>query len=120
MKHRNVQAIKKVIRSGIIIHDAHCIFSDNLVCWSNFELSALTRQEGKGAKTELTYLRFSDENRIYTVYQEYQASNQQEFVGLRIEEPAKGIMIEQNGDAASVLGNLSALRFEKRIRQSRL
>lgn len=87
---------------------------------SNYDFSSLTRHEESGAKTELVYLRFGDAHTIYTVYQEYQASNNQEFVGLRAEDPVTGKVVEQKGDPGSVLGSLSVLRFEKGIRQSRL
>lgn len=85
--------------------------------WDKFSYSTMVRRSQAATTLELSYLIFNDKDFIYTVYQEYQAKQGEETIGLKVEEPATGKVLELKGDPATVIGSLRLLRHEKRIRQ---
>ncbi|HYH01993.1 MAG TPA: hypothetical protein VEC37_02750 [Bacillota bacterium] len=83
--------------------------------WKKFSYTATTRRTDGVTTLELAYLIFKDSGFIYTVYQEYQAEKDEETLGLKVENPATGKVVELNGDPATIIGSLNDLKHEKRL-----
>lgn len=84
--------------------------------WSQFTYSYYFRGGGPGnAGLDLNYLIFCNGDYTYTVYQEYSAEDDEQKVGIRIKNK-KGEEFEIEGNSASIIGSLTDLRFNDRIR----
>jgi hypothetical protein len=89
---------------------------DKVNSWQQFTYSFYFR--GGGAANEgldMNYLSFTNGNFKYTVYQEYVAVGNQEYVGIRILDTKTNKKYEVSGDSGNTVGSLLTLRDDARV-----
>ncbi|HEY8464158.1 MAG TPA: hypothetical protein VIM29_09095 [Bacillota bacterium] len=85
--------------------------------WKKYTFSGLSRREQWTDTLELAYLMFKHQGLLFTVYQEYQAGNNQESVGVKMTDLNNGETLELTGDSATIIGSLTTLRRYQKLRR---
>lgn len=84
--------------------------------WKQFSYSGFLRGGEAGNEgMEMNYLVFNNDGFIYTVYQEYSASEKKTSYGIRIEIVKTKKIIDMYGDPKTVVGSLSELKGNDKI-----